>query len=92
MRRPTADQRMQEILNERDRTFLQASIFQIKSSVNMGLMPDITTVRFVTDMAQRMMETVVFDPQGDYREREEAEPCFTSMTRKRITKGRRLTK
>lgn len=59
----STEEKMKEILNPRDRDVLAASIFHAKTNLNMGLVPDLTMVRFIVDMAQKMSETVVHDPR-----------------------------
>lgn len=59
----STEEKMKEILNPRDRDVLAASIFHAKTNLNMGLVPDLTMLRFIVDMAQKMSETVVHDPR-----------------------------
>lgn len=62
----STEEKMKEILNSRDRDVLAASIFHAKTTLNMGLIPDLTNIRFIIDMAQKMSETVIHDPRKDY--------------------------
>jgi len=59
----STEEKMKEILNPRDRDVLAASIFHAKTNLNMGLVPDLTMLRFIVDMAQKMSETVIHDPR-----------------------------
>lgn len=63
----STEEKMKEILNPRDRDVLAASIFHAKTTLNMGLVPDLTNIRFIVDMAQKMSETVIHDPRKDYQ-------------------------
>lgn len=65
--RLTTEQKMKEILNPHDRAILAASILQAKTTLNMGLVPDLTNLRFIVDMAQKMSETVIHDPRENQR-------------------------
>lgn len=66
----STEEKMKEILNPRDRDVLAASIFHAKTTLNMGLVPDLTNIRFIVDMAQKMSETVIHDPRKDYSTKE----------------------
>jgi len=59
----STEEKMKDILNPHDRDILAASIFHAKTHLNMGLVPDLTSLRFIVDMAQKMSETVVHDPR-----------------------------
>lgn len=63
----STEEKMKAILNPHDRDVLAASIFHAKTTLNMGLTPDMTNIRFIVDMAQKMSETVVHDPRKDYQ-------------------------
>lgn len=45
-----------EQMTEREKVYLQASIFQCKTQLSLGQTPDPTMNRFVVDMAQRLLE------------------------------------
>lgn len=66
----STEERMEEILTPQNRDVLAAGIFHAKTNLNMGLVPDLGTLRYIVDMAQKMSETVVHNPRKDYSTKE----------------------